>query len=70
MILADRRYSKNDKCDKLPEWIRSQLKDSNKNLQIDVAIAEAKKYFRNMGQLNDKTAFPRELYFTQEDFPL
>lgn len=69
MVLADRRYSINEKYKNFPAWIQNQLKDSNKNLQADMAVEELKKYFKNMGQFTDAGNFPRELYFTQEDFP-
>lgn len=50
MILADRRFSKEDKLEKLPDWIKSNMDVGSRDLQLDVAIARAKQFFRQMGQ--------------------
>ena len=49
MIFADKRYSRSDKEDKLPIWIRNQMDAKNKNLSVDIAIQLANQFFKEMG---------------------
>eukprot|EP00899_Mesostigma_viride_P004876 jgi/Mesvir1/1438/Mv14431-RA.2 len=42
MVLADKRYNRHDKRNKLPGWIISNLKDAHLNLSTDMALHSAK----------------------------
>lgn len=64
MILADRRFSKDDKVEKLPEWIQARIEPGNRDLQMDIAIQKAKIFFRQMGQ---PVVLTPELYFNPQD---
>ena len=64
MIMADRRFSKEDKIEKLPEWIQSRIDPESRDLQLDVALMKAKQFFRAMGQ---PLVLTRELYYNNED---
>lgn len=48
MILADKRYQRRDKRDKLPNWISNQIDDNYLNLTVDMANYIAKDYFKKM----------------------
>lgn len=48
MVLADRRFSK--KRAQLPKWILQALYDADTNLSTDMALANAKKFLRNLAQ--------------------
>lgn len=50
MILADKRYSRQEKRNKLPRWISQSILDANVNLSTDMAIQLAKHFFRQMAQ--------------------
>lgn len=50
MILADKRYGRSDKRNKLPKWISQSIPESNVNLSTDMAIQLAKQFFRHMAQ--------------------
>lgn len=50
MIFADKRYSRSDKQDKFPIWIRNQLEAGNQNISTDMAIQKATSFFKEMGQ--------------------
>jgi DNA excision repair protein ERCC-2 len=50
MVLADGRYSKKDKIEKLPEWIKENLKDEYLNLSTETFINISKKFLREMSQ--------------------
>mmetsp|Transcript_33647 Transcript_33647/g.32674 ORF Transcript_33647/g.32674 Transcript_33647/m.32674 type:complete len:175 (-) Transcript_33647:129-653(-) len=41
MIFADKRYTRSDKKEKFPVWIKDQLDARNENISIDIAIALA-----------------------------
>jgi DNA excision repair protein ERCC-2 len=60
MILADDRYSKQDKKNSFPKWIQSQMKPENNKLRIDVALGKAKKFYLDMGQ---GFSLDKEFYF-------
>ncbi|KAK2079810.1 hypothetical protein QBZ16_002205 [Prototheca wickerhamii] len=53
MVLADKRYQRHDKRDKLPRWITSQLKDAHLNLSTDMLLVIAREYMRTMAQPYD-----------------
>ena len=63
MIFADKRYDRADKREKLPQWIKSSIKDGQDNLSVDQATSIATRYFKDMGQ--DFT-MPRELMYGTE----
>lgn len=50
MVFADKRYSQQEKRNKLPLWINSAFTDSTVNLSTDVALIVAKKFLRTMAQ--------------------
>ena len=50
VILADNRYSKQDKRSKLPQWIQQFMSDGLRNLSTDVAMASARQFLREMAQ--------------------
>ncbi len=50
VILADKRYNKADKKEKLPSWIRQFLTDPLSNLSTDAAMAEARRFLREAAQ--------------------
>jgi len=50
MILADKRFGRNDKRGKLPKWIQEHLKDSMCNLSTEEACQISKKWLKIMAQ--------------------
>jgi len=48
MVMADRRFQK--KRNQLPKWIAQALPDSDTNLSVDQAVAEAKAFLREMSK--------------------
>jgi DNA excision repair protein ERCC-2 len=44
VILADFRYNKQDKRNKMPQWIQQFLRESSLNVSTDVAIDNIKAY--------------------------
>jgi DNA excision repair protein ERCC-2 len=63
MILADRRYSRLDRREKLPKWIRDHITDQAANLSTDVAVAKARLFFAEMAQpltRRERMGFPPE----------
>jgi len=50
MILADKRFSRNDKRGKLPKWMQEHLKDSMTNLSIEEAVQISRKWLKIMAQ--------------------
>lgn len=50
MVLADRRFERADKRNKLPKWIQSFLEIGNCNLSIDMAVNIGKHFFKEMAQ--------------------
>ncbi|KAI3435701.1 hypothetical protein D9Q98_001759 [Chlorella vulgaris] len=44
MVLADKRYQRHDKRDKLPAWITQHLKDSHLNLSTDMLLCIARDF--------------------------
>jgi DNA excision repair protein ERCC-2 len=49
MIFADKRYARNDKKDKLPQWIRNHIEQGSDNISIDQALSIATIFFKEMG---------------------
>lgn len=54
MVLADKRYTSNDKRGKLPKWITAQLRDEHLNLSTDMAVLATRRFMRDMGQEYDR----------------
>ncbi|KAJ2725929.1 TFIIH/NER complex ATP-dependent 5'-3' DNA helicase subunit [Coemansia sp. Benny D115] len=50
MILADKRYSRADKRNKLPRWISTCLTENSLNLSTDMAISMTRKFLKVMAQ--------------------
>lgn len=50
MVLADRRYARADKRDKLPKWITEAMNEACMNCSTDMAVAMAKKFLRTIAQ--------------------
>ena len=50
MVLADRRFSRADKRDKLPKWITESMTEACMNCSTDMAVAMAKKFLRTIAQ--------------------
>ncbi len=50
MIFADTRFKRPGKYNKLPNWIKSNLEDSNIDITIEMAIKLAGCFFRAMGK--------------------
>ncbi|KAK1351182.1 DNA repair helicase Rad3 [Hamiltosporidium tvaerminnensis] len=50
MVMADHRFEKSDKKNKLPKWILSCMEDGCSNLSVDMAINIARRFFREMAQ--------------------
>nr|WCZ58534.1 general transcription and DNA repair factor IIH helicase subunit [Andalucia godoyi] len=53
MILADKRYRRSDKREKLPKWIQEYLYDYNTDLLVSTAVDVVRKFFREMSQATD-----------------
>jgi DNA excision repair protein ERCC-2 len=60
MIFADERFSRKDKKEKFPEWIKSQLRDGTSSLSVDIAVQTATLFFKEMGQPFE---MPRQLLY-------
>jgi DNA excision repair protein ERCC-2 len=50
MVLADRRFARADKRDKLPKWITEAMSEACVNCSTDMAVAMAKKFLRTIAQ--------------------
>merc|ERR1719270_1178277 len=50
MIMADKRFGRQDKKGKLPKWIQEHLKDSMTNLSTEEAVQISRKWLRLMAQ--------------------
>ena len=50
MVLADRRFARADKRDKLPRWITEAMNEACMNCSTDMAVAMAKKFLRTIAQ--------------------
>ncbi|KAJ2759942.1 TFIIH/NER complex ATP-dependent 5'-3' DNA helicase subunit, partial [Coemansia nantahalensis] len=56
MILADKRYAREDKRSKLPQWINACLSKASLNLSTDMAIGTMRKFLKDMAQPFDTSA--------------
>jgi DNA excision repair protein ERCC-2 len=50
MVLADRRFARADKREKLPKWITESMTEACTNCSTDMAMAIAKKFLRTIAQ--------------------
>ncbi|KAI9139351.1 hypothetical protein BKA69DRAFT_1085762 [Paraphysoderma sedebokerense] len=50
MIFADKRYSRSDKRNKLPQWMSAGFNEATINLSTDMAMVISKKFLRSMAQ--------------------
>ena len=50
MVFADKRFGRQDKRNKLPKWILSEMNEAGNNLSTDMAVSMAKNFFKTMGQ--------------------
>jgi DNA excision repair protein ERCC-2 len=50
MVLADKRFARADKRDKLPKWITEAMNEACMNCSTDMAVAMAKKFLRTIAQ--------------------
>lgn len=50
MVLADRRYARQDKRAKLPRWLAQGIQESHVNLSVDMAVQLAKRFYREIAQ--------------------
>jgi len=55
VILADARFARKDKKDKLPSWILQFMKDAHLNLSTDAALGVLSSFLREMAQPVDPT---------------
>mmetsp|Transcript_10674 Transcript_10674/g.39175 ORF Transcript_10674/g.39175 Transcript_10674/m.39175 type:complete len:789 (+) Transcript_10674:294-2660(+) len=67
MVLADKRFQRQDKFRKLPEWIRANMPDGNMNLSTDMAIHTARSFLRQMAQPIDHQAAARRTLLSKTD---
>jgi DNA excision repair protein ERCC-2 len=49
MVFADQRFSRKDKQDKFPLWIRNNLSADNNQLSVDIVKFKANHFFKEMG---------------------
>ena len=54
MVLADKRYNRPEKRNKLPKWIANNIAPANVNLSADQAVVIAKAFFRRMANPIDQ----------------
>ncbi|KTW28921.1 DNA repair helicase rad15 [Pneumocystis carinii B80] len=50
MVLADKRFSRADKRNKLPKWIQEYITSGTSNLSTDMSLAFAEKFLKVMAQ--------------------
>merc|ERR1719433_1198359 len=50
MVFADQRYARQDKLNKIPDWIRNFLDPGHIFLSTDVAVQAAKSFLLQMSQ--------------------
>lgn len=60
----NQRYTKADKREKLPNWIKNQFASNHLNMSIDMATYEGREYFKQMAQ---PFTIEREKYYTNEE---
>lgn len=70
MVLADKRYGRQDKRQKLPKWIAQSILEGHCNLSVDMAVQLGKRFYREMAQPWDSVEDQRGLsLLTQSDLP-
>lgn len=67
MVLADRRYARQDKRSKLPRWIQEAIVESHVGLTVDMAVQMARKFFRDMAQAYDMNRQIGYTMFSEKD---
>ncbi|PWN42939.1 putative RAD3-DNA helicase/ATPase [Ceraceosorus guamensis] len=50
MVMADKRFARADKRNKLPKWIAQQVTETHSNLSTDMALVETRLFIRQMAQ--------------------
>lgn len=50
MVLADKRFARQDKRAKLPKWITQAILEANLDLSADMATQLGRRFFREMAQ--------------------
>ena len=65
MILADARFKRTSRYEKLPKWIKKCLADYCIDMTFEMAFSECANFFRKMGK---KFVLGVEHYKTEEDF--
>jgi Helicase C-terminal domain len=50
MVLADQRYSRADKRNKLPNWIRKYIKDTHLNMSTDMCVSQSKEFLSRVSR--------------------
>ncbi len=53
MVFADKRYSRSEKRDKLPKWIKERFDPGCINLSTDGVVSICRNFFREMAQVRD-----------------
>ena len=53
MVLADKRFARQEKRSKLPRWIQEAIIESHVGLTVDMAVQMARRFFREMAQPSD-----------------
>ncbi|KAI8463211.1 MAG: hypothetical protein J3K34DRAFT_496282 [Monoraphidium minutum] len=66
MVLADKRYQRADKRDKLPPWITQHLKDAHLNLSTDMLLVVTRDFMRAMAQPYDRGAIGKSLFSLEQ----
>jgi DNA excision repair protein ERCC-2 len=67
MILADKRYARQDKRSKLPRWIQEAVVEAHVGLTVDMATGMARRFFREMAQPYDSSAQIGTAMLTEQD---
>ena len=67
MILADLRYARSDKKNKLPRWIAERITPGHSNVGTDFAVQIARKWYREMGRECDLKRHIGDALWTEQD---
>merc|ERR1711970_1412180 len=54
LVLADKRFSRSDRMNKMPRWLVERLEASTKDMSIDECVREARHHMKAMGE-DDET---------------
>ena len=49
LVMADKRFSRNDRLKKMPSWLTSRIEPSMKDMSIDECTREARVHMKSMG---------------------